>query len=92
MRIDLHIERLVLDGLPVTNSQGPQLRIAIERELTRLLALHGLTDELRGGIAVPRVRAGEIRFRKSSDPLSLGRSVARAVHEGIGNSKAENTK
>jgi hypothetical protein len=89
MRIDLHIERLILDGLPVTSLQGPQLRAAIEKELARLLVEQGLSDELRGGIAVPGVRAGSIRFGRDERPERLGQSIARAVHEGIGNSKAE---
>jgi hypothetical protein len=89
MKIDLHIERLILDGLPVSSLQGARLRAAIEKELARLLSAHGLSDELRGGIALPRVRAGAMRFGKDQPPARLGQSIARAVYEGIGNSKAE---
>lgn len=89
MRINLHIERLILEGLPVTSLQGPQLQAAIEKELTRLLALHGLSDELRRGTALPRVRAGTIQLGKDNQPARLGQSIARAVHEGIGGSKTE---
>jgi hypothetical protein len=89
MRINLHIERLILEGLPVTSLQGPQLQAAIEKELTRLLAVHGLSDELRRGTAVPRVRAGAIQIGKDNQPARLGKSIARAVHEGIGSSKME---
>jgi hypothetical protein len=85
MRIHLHIERLILDGLPVTSLQGPQILAAVEQELGRLLTAHGLLDELRGGIAVPRVRAGAIQLEKENPPARLGQSIARAVHEGIGN-------
>jgi hypothetical protein len=89
MKIDLHIERLILDGLPVSSLQGAQLRTAIEKELTRLLSAHGLSNELRGGIAVPRVRAGNMQFGKDQPPAQLGQSIARAVYEGIGNSRPE---
>ena len=92
MKINLHIERLVLDGLPVTSMQGPQVRAAVERELARLLAAHGLSHELRGGIAVPRVRAGAIEIGKERQPARLGQSIARAVHEGIGNSSKEKAR
>jgi hypothetical protein len=86
MKITLHIERLILDGLPVTSLQGPQVRAAVEKELARLLGAHGLSHELRGGIALPRVNAGAIQFGKETRAAGLGRGIARAVHEGIGSS------
>ena len=89
MRINLHIERLVLEGLPVTSSEGAQVRAAVEKELASLLAAHGLSHDLREGVAVPRVRAGGIQIGKESPPALLGQSIARAVHEGIGSSKTE---
>jgi hypothetical protein len=92
MRINLHIERLILDGLPIASSQGPKVRAAVEKELTRLLAAHGLSHELRGGAAVPRVRAGAVQFGKESQPASVGQSIAQAVHEGIGNPNREKTR
>lgn len=58
MNIQVHIERLVLEGLPVTSLQGPLIQQAVEKELARLLTAHGLADELRRGCAMPRMRAG----------------------------------
>jgi hypothetical protein len=84
VRISVHIERLVLEGLPVTTLQGPQVRGALEKELARLLAANGLSAELLGGIAVPRVRAGTLQLAKENNPAILGRGIARAVYEGIG--------
>jgi len=84
VKINVHIERLILEGLPVTGLQGPQVRGALEKELGRLLAKGGVSREFRDGIAVPYVRAGTIGFSKESRPSELGRSIARAVHGGIG--------
>jgi hypothetical protein len=81
MNIELHIERLVLDGLPAEGSSAA-LREAIQMELARLLRSRGLSHELRGGIAVPRVRGGTVGIEHQ--PAKLGQSIARAVHEGIG--------
>jgi hypothetical protein len=92
MKINLHIERLILEGLPVTSLQGAQVRASVEKELTRLLAAHGLSHELRGGIAVPSVRGGAIKIGKDNQPARLGQSIARAVHEGIGNPTREKAK
>ena len=44
--IHLHIERLVLDGLPIDRGQGPHVQAAVEAELTRLLTENGLDATL----------------------------------------------
>ena len=87
MNVHVHIERLILDGLPLEWSQGPLVRAAIEQELTRLLAAHGLSDELRLGGAVPRVRAGALPLARESHPAGLGRQIARSVYRGIGGTR-----
>jgi hypothetical protein len=56
MRISVHIERLILEGLPVTSPQGHQVQAAVESELVRLLATADLLRELHAGGAVPEVR------------------------------------
>jgi hypothetical protein len=87
MKMNVHIERLILEGLPASSAQGPQIGSAIQKELVRLLAAQGLTDELRGGVAVPHIRAGVIQLGAENQPANLGNSIAQAVHEGIGRSK-----
>lgn len=84
MKIEVRIERLVLDGLPVTSLEGPLIQRAVEQELTRLLTSHGLADELRRGVAMPRMRAGSLQLAKEQRPAGLGQGIARAVHQGIG--------
>lgn len=51
MKISVHVERLVLEGLPVSVSERPLLQAAIEAELTRLLRNGGLADEFRAGVS-----------------------------------------
>jgi len=84
MRIKLHIERLVLDGLPASGADGPRLRAAVEAELARLLATGGLSRELATGGAVPQLPAPAISVDRGEQPGALGRAVARSVHAGIG--------
>lgn len=84
MNINVHIERLILDGLPVTRGQGPMLQAAVETELARLLAANGLSSELQAGGAVPSVKAGNIRLAGDNNPDWLGQQIARAVYGGIG--------
>jgi hypothetical protein len=85
MKINLHIERLVLEeGLPVTTAQRSQVQRAVAAELGSLLASGGLSQELRGGVVVPRIRSGAIFLRRDSHPGKVGTEIARAVHQGIG--------
>ena len=81
--IKVHIERLVLDGLPVTRSQGPQVQAAVEAELSRLMSEGGLAPELASGGAVPSVRANSINSVGRS-PAQIGRQIAKAVYGGMG--------
>lgn len=84
MNINLHIERLILDGLPLEDGNAPLLKVAVEAELTRLLTAEGLPDGLMAGGALPRVSAGSIQPAGNVSAGSLGQQIARAVYEGIG--------
>lgn len=87
MKIKLHIERLVLDGLPIARTQGGKVRAAVEQELTRLLAIGGVSRELRPGGAMPSLRGGNMRVEKGTQSGELGRQIAGAVYGGIGGGK-----
>jgi hypothetical protein len=83
MNIDLHIERLILDGLPVTRAQGPLIQVAIESELARLLGVEGLSANLRSGGAIQSLTGGSVRLASDRNPVRLGQQIARAVHGGV---------
>ncbi len=87
MRVSVHIERLILEGLPVTALQRLLVQRAVQRELTRLLSLGGVSHELRGGIAVPYVRGDAVQISKQTAPAELGRGIARAIYGGIGRTR-----
>jgi len=87
MSIRLHIERLVLDGLPVTAADAPRVKAALEAELTRLLAAGGLRADLAAGGAVPSVQAPPISSARGVSSTQLGTRIAQAVHGGIGESR-----
>jgi hypothetical protein len=84
VKINIQIERLVLDGLPVEHRQRLLVKAAVEAELGRLLAADGLTDSLMSGGAVPSTRAPGFRLASESSPTELGQQIGRAVHGGIG--------
>lgn len=82
MKINVHIERLVLDGVPVDRPR--LLQRAVEQELTHRLIDGRLSPELRRGAAVPYVSGGAIEIEKGLPAAKLGSRVAGAVYRGIG--------
>jgi len=84
MNINLHIERLILDGVNVAPGQRHLLQATITAELTRILAEGGLSPNLAQGVALPRVPASDIQLNNVNNPAQLGRQVAESVYRGIG--------
>ena len=84
MKVRLHIEHLLLDGLPVSNAQGAQVKAAVEAELGRLLTEQGVAHEFRSSIAVPSVNAGPMQMPRRATPVALGTEIARSVFSGVG--------
>lgn len=82
MNIHVHIERLILDGLPVT-VQGPLVQAAVESELVRLLDVDGLSPDFRSSRAIHRLSGGTIQPTSETKPADLGYQIARAVCGGI---------
>jgi hypothetical protein len=84
VNVKLHIERLVIDGADLTPGGKRQLQVAVEAELTRLIARYGIAPEYRAGGATPALRAATISA-SSKNPAQFGIEIARAVHGGLKN-------
>lgn len=78
MNINIHIERLILDGLRVASHESDSVQAAVERELSRLLTDKGF-DRLSAQ-AVPHVFAPHIQLTQDGKPSSLGHQIAQAIH------------
>jgi|EndMetStandDraft_8_1072994.scaffolds.fasta_scaffold44941_4 hypothetical protein len=89
MRIDLHIERLVLDGLTVTAADSPRVRAAVEAELARLLAAGGVNREFAAGGAMPRLNAPQVTLAARPRPDAIGRAIAQSVNASLGGMAAQ---
>jgi hypothetical protein len=87
MKICVHIDELVLHGLPVTSLQGPRIQRAVETELRHLLFSKGLAQEFQTSGSRPSVRADTFSVTPSSTPAQLGKQIARSVYRGIGKAK-----
>ncbi len=84
MNISVHIERLILDGLPIAQRDRARLQTAIEEELARLLASGALAVDLRAPGMFPRLTGGTLELTGNDDPRLLGRRIAQAIYGGIG--------
>jgi hypothetical protein len=82
LKVKLHIERLVLEGLPITHADGPAVQAALEAELSRLLTQRALGLGLATGGAVPSVPAENIRLNGGS-PAQIGGQIASSVYRGM---------
>ena len=84
MNINLHIERLVLDGVNIAPGQRDLLQASVETELTRLLTDGGLSPGLAQGTALPRLSTSGIELAGNNNPTQVGRQIAQSVYGGIG--------
>ena len=82
--IQVHIDRLILDGIAVPHAQRPHLQAAVEAELARLLADGGVAPHLATGRVVPQIPGDSIELSPHSNPAQLGHQIAHAVYRGIG--------
>jgi hypothetical protein len=81
MKIDLHIEELVLEGF--RPSDRHRIGAAVESELARLLGERGLPPGLAQGADLPRLDGGSFEAKPGARPEAVGRQVAGAVYGGM---------
>jgi hypothetical protein len=88
MNVRLHIERLILDDLPIRGSQRGLVQGAVEQELARLIDVNGVGSDTMAGGARPSVPHTVMQMAEGASPVQLGRQIAQAVYQGIGTSSA----
>jgi hypothetical protein len=60
MNVRLHIERLILDGLPLAEAGAPHVQAAIETELALLIAAGGVSADFADDRVVAGRRGGGV--------------------------------
>lgn len=83
MNINLHIERLILDGVDIAPSQRDLLQASVTTELSKLLNNGGFADTLVQGFSLPRLSTNDIQLTDNK-PKQLGLQIAQSVYGGIG--------
>ena len=89
MKINVYIERLILDGINMGPGQGAMVKAAVQAELSRLLAEGGVESGLKSGGVFPNMPARPIQVSEDIHPNRLGQQIARTVHGSIGQSRSE---
>jgi hypothetical protein len=81
MRVELHVEELVLEGFDPRDRH--RIRDAVGRELTRLMGEGRGLQGVKRGSHVPELHSG-FSMRAGSTPERTGAQVAKAVYEAVG--------
>lgn len=81
MRIELHIDRVVLNGVG-DPWQAEDIREALHAELTRLVTAAPPSTWQKSRVQ-RRIVAPTVRPAPGGTPSSLGRGIAQSVHSGV---------
>ena len=79
--IELHIEELVLQGMPAGDRQ--RIGAVVQRELTRMLAERGMPPAVASGAEIESLSGQSFELARGASPDAIGVQVARAVYGGI---------
>jgi hypothetical protein len=83
VKVNVHVERLVLEGMKPGPRERSILRSAFTAELSRLVAAGGLNPSFARGASVPAVPAGPLGPGAAFDAKEAGTRIARAVYAGL---------
>lgn len=83
MKINVRIERLILDGLPVERRDGAVVQAAIEARLTQLFNSGRLSPALLSSQMVSGLPAAAIELEDGVSPTRLGQQIAQAIHGSL---------
>ncbi|HKD09605.1 MAG TPA: hypothetical protein VKB79_27110 [Bryobacteraceae bacterium] len=82
MKIHLHIDRIVVGGLPFAAADAARFRGALERELAALFAQPAPRANWRA-MNVAHADAAPVRLTRNPGADSMGREVARSIGGAI---------
>jgi hypothetical protein len=83
MKVNLHIERLVLEGFPLDGRDAALVQEAMRAELVRLFEqAAGSTITLNSKVAPASCEAA-MRASETSSPSTLGGAIANSIYGAI---------
>jgi hypothetical protein len=81
MNIRLHIERLIVDGLPLSPREQRRLRATVETRLGALLA--AAPPAGISGYSVPALPVAPIAWGSDNTGVTAGDRIARSLHSAL---------
>jgi hypothetical protein len=84
MRVHLHIDRIVLDGISLASSETARLVRALERELANAATLEAGDLALFAARAIESMASPEIKLSQEPSGIEIGEQLAQSVHAGLG--------
>ena len=82
--VTIHIDRLVLDGLPIGSHDVESFLEALEARIASVLSGEGAAERLASIPTSPVLRAPSIAAGPRDDASKLGHSVASSLGEALG--------
>ena len=82
MNINLHIERLVLEGVDIAPYQRHLLHASLTAELARMFGNSSLAPSFAEGFSLAHVSTGDVQLA-GNNPTQLGQQIAQSVYGGI---------
>ena len=87
MSIRVHVESLVLEGLPLSPVERTRLERALVAELTRSLGEGDFANGLGRHGAVPGLSAADIRVDAGNGGASIGAQLGRTIYGALASVK-----
>ena len=84
MNINMHIERLIIDGVDIRPNQKKELLLVLEATLKQQLLNHGVNSKMISNHNRNSVTGDAITFGTNPDTVNLGQLIGKAVYRGIG--------
>jgi hypothetical protein len=83
MSLHLHIDRLILDGLPYDTADASAIQRAVEAELSALVSEPTKQLCVRFGLSLSEVQGDAIQLHPNLRPAQTGKQIAKAVHSAL---------
>jgi hypothetical protein len=83
VKIDVHVERLILEGLSAAERDSALIQAAVEAELGRQLTQRGIPKDLQTGSDQDRLLAPERRLSLPPDAKMLGAQIGAKIYKAI---------
>lgn len=83
MNLNLHIERIILEGVTIEPHEQAIVKASVISELGNLLTNTELPSYVTSHNLSPVIYGSEVSLSVTSAPRDLGMHVARSIYEGI---------